>query len=41
LEEWQAILQSDQANTLRDVLANDIQLAQQLVDKQITLEDVV
>jgi len=41
LNEWDVILQSDQAETLRAVLADDIRAAQALADDEISLEDIV
>lgn len=38
LEEWQTLLEHDEAAALRAVLAEDVQLAQDLVDGKTTLE---
>ena len=40
LNEWQVILQSDQAETLRYVLEEDIQQAQALANDEITVKDI-
>jgi hypothetical protein len=38
LRQWQVILESEQGAVLRDLLDHDVQLAQQLVESQATLE---
>lgn len=38
LNEWQVILQSDQAQTLRDVIADDINMAKALIEGELTVE---
>jgi tetratricopeptide (TPR) repeat protein len=38
LREWQVILESDQSALLRDLLEHDLQLAQQFVESEATLE---
>ncbi|HLU12092.1 MAG TPA: tetratricopeptide repeat protein [Oceanobacillus sp.] len=40
LEEWQKILENEQAATLRSVLGSDVQAAQELVDGKLTLENL-
>ncbi|GEM_PF-256660 len=40
LEEWEVILKSDQANVLRDVMAADIEVARQLYDKTLTVQQL-
>ncbi len=40
LDEWQTILASEQANTLRDVLGADIQMAERLIDGEIAIADI-
>lgn len=40
LKEWQTILSSDQAETLRKVIEGDIQLAEALIDGKITVESL-
>lgn len=40
LDEWTQILQSDQAQTLREVLAQDVEAARQLADEQLTPADL-
>ena len=39
LEEWQLVLDSEQAAALRDLLADDVALAQQVLDGDISLDD--
>lgn len=41
LEEWQTIMSADEAQALRDVLEEDIDLANQLIDGDKTLSDLV
>jgi tetratricopeptide (TPR) repeat protein len=40
LEEWQTILESDQAATLRDVIGKDIETALDLINGTLTLNDL-
>lgn len=41
LEEWQTILENEQAATLRAVLGSDVESAQKLVDGKLALPDLV
>jgi tetratricopeptide (TPR) repeat protein len=38
LEEWQKILTSEQATTLRAVIGDDVQMAQDIIDGKVTIE---
>ncbi|GAB4346906.1 MAG: hypothetical protein Kow00117_23630 [Phototrophicales bacterium] len=40
LNQWQIILQSDQAQTLREVMEDDIKTAEQLYNQEITVENL-
>lgn len=40
LDEWETILKSDQAATLRDVIGDDVQTAQELVNGELSAEDL-
>ncbi len=40
LDEWETILKSDQAVTLRDVIGDDVQMAQELVNGELSAEDL-
>ncbi len=40
LEEWQTILKNDQAATLRDVIGDDLQIAYELLDGDLKIEDM-
>lgn len=40
LEEWQTILRSDQAATLRDVIGDDVQTALELINGELKLADM-
>ena len=40
LNEWQVLLQSDQAQTLRDVIEEDIRTIEALINEEISIEDL-